>query len=54
MDKSKLSFLLEGIHSLAFVNPFAEQRDEIEGNIIRQMGRTEKALDKKLKVYQRV
>jgi len=41
MDKSKLSFLLEGIHSLAFVNPFAEQRDEIEGSIIRQMGRTE-------------
>ena len=42
MDKLKLDFLLESIHSLAFVNPFAEQRDEIEGTIIRQMGRTEK------------
>jgi DNA-binding NtrC family response regulator len=41
MDKLKLDFLLENIHSLAFVNPFAEQRDEIEGTIISQMGRKE-------------
>ena len=38
MDKFKLGFLLENIHSLAFVNPFAGQRDEIEGRIISQFG----------------
>jgi len=42
MHKLKLDFLLENIHSLAFVNPFAGQRDEIEGTIISQMGQTEK------------
>ena len=41
MEKSKLDFLLENIHSLAFVNPFAEQRDEIEKAILSQMGWTE-------------
>ena len=41
MKESKLSFLLESIHSLAFVNPFANERDEIEGNIISRMGWTE-------------
>ena len=42
MNRLKLDFLLENIHSLAFVNPFAGQRDEIEGTIISQMGQTEK------------
>ena len=41
MDESKLSFLLESIQSLAFVNPFANERDEIEGAILSQMGWTE-------------
>src|SRR6056300_406657 len=41
MDKLKLDFLLENIHSLAFVNPFAEQRDEIEKAILCQMEWTE-------------
>jgi transcriptional regulator with AAA-type ATPase domain len=38
MDKFDLGFLLENIHSLAFVNPFAVKRDEIEGRIITQLG----------------
>ena len=42
MDKLSLDFLLESIHLLAFVNPFAEQRDEIEGTIMRQMGGAER------------
>jgi hypothetical protein len=42
MDLLRLDFLLESIHLLAFVNPFAEQRDEIEGTIIRQMGGAER------------
>ena len=42
MNRLKLDFLLENIHSLAFVNPFAGQRDEIEATIISQMGQTEK------------
>ena len=41
MDASKLSFLLESIQSLAFVNPFAGERDQIEGKIISRMGWTE-------------
>ena len=34
-------FLLECIQTLAFINPFAGERDEIEGNIISRMGWTE-------------
>ena len=34
-------FLLECIQTLAFVNPFAGEKDEIEGNIISRMGWTE-------------
>ncbi len=49
MDKSKLSFLLEGIHSLAFVNPFADQRDEVEGMILRQLGWSEKPIERNSK-----
>ena len=41
MDESKLSFLLESIQALAFVNPFANERDEIEAKIISRMGWTE-------------
>ena len=41
MKESKLSFLLESIQALAFVNPFANERDEIEGKIISRMGWTD-------------
>ena len=41
MRESELSFLLESIQSLAFVNPFASERDEIEGAILSQIGWTE-------------
>ena len=41
MDEAKLSFLLESIQSLAFVNPFAGERDEIEKMIISRLGWTE-------------
>jgi len=49
MDKFKLSFLLEGIHSLAFVNPFADQRDEVEGMILSQLGWSEKPIERNSK-----
>lgn len=49
MDKLKLDFLLENIHSLAFVNPFAEKRDEIEKAILCQMGWTENLQETNLK-----
>ena len=35
MNKDELCFLLERIHALTFVNPFARERDEIEGKIIK-------------------
>ena len=38
MKESDLSFLLESIQALAFVNPFANERDEIEGKILSRMG----------------
>ena len=38
MEKTDLGFLLESIQSLAFVNPFADKRDEIEGMIISRLG----------------
>ena len=38
MNVGELSFLLGRIHALAFVNPFASERDEIEDGIIRRMG----------------
>mgnify|MGYP001188736208 FL=1 len=46
MKKSKLSFLLESIHTLAFVNPFADQRDEVEGIILSQMGCLAKPIER--------
>ena len=42
MDEAKLSFLLESIQSLTFVNPFAGERDKIEKMIISRLGWTEK------------
>lgn len=41
MDKRKIGFLLEKIHSLAFVNPFGGERDKIEEMIISEMGWSE-------------
>ena len=46
MKKSKLSFLLESINTLAFVNPFADQRDEVEGIILSQMGCLAKPIER--------
>ena len=38
MNKDELCFLLERIHALTFVNPFARERDEIEGKILSHLG----------------
>ena len=54
MKESELSFLLESIQSLAFVNPFANERDEIEGAILSQIGWTEKSSRYELKVHEGV
>ena len=45
MKESELSFLLESIQSLAFVNPFANERDEIEEAILSQLGWAENLQD---------
>ena len=45
MNESNLSFLLESIQALAFVNPFANERDEIEEAILSQMGWAENLQD---------
>ena len=37
--------MLESIQALAFVNPFANERDEIEGKIISRMGWAENLQD---------
>lgn len=38
MDKTKLVFLMEKIHALAFMNPFGRQRDKTESEIIERLG----------------
>ena len=38
MNKIDLEFLLTEIHSLAFVNPFGKERDEVEGRILSKLG----------------
>jgi hypothetical protein len=45
VKESALSFLLESIQSLAFVNPFANERDEIVEAILSQMGWAENLQD---------
>ncbi|MDA8990362.1 sigma-54 factor interaction domain-containing protein [Opitutales bacterium] len=46
MNKSELSFLLESIHVLAFVNPFSDQRDEVEEMILSKMGWIKKPIER--------